>query len=187
MASSSNSDEQGSYDGHDSPAGSEFDLDFSTSPGSTMQDFMCEEDQLATSPQSPEGESSVPQSEARTLLILPVPLGPRNTFFFLDHTRRLAATHYQTEQKHTVPTTATAPQFLIKFYIRSNASMFNTRDKLKTILGWCEQLFVLPAINHLLHELGLSGTSIRFEMYDGLESFEVLITLLHLLLPCRKD
>lgn len=73
------------------------------------------------------------------------------------------------------PPAVPAPQFLLKFYIRSNAAMFNTRENLRVILGWCEKLLVLPAINHLLHELGLSGTSIRLEMYDGLGSFEVIL------------
>jgi hypothetical protein len=46
------------------------------------------------------------------------------------------------------------------------------------ILGWCEKLLLLPAIDHrLLHELGLSGTSVRFGTYVGLDSCEVSLAL----------
>jgi hypothetical protein len=172
MAASSNSDEQG-HDEHASAAGFEFEVDFSTSPEAPAQDFMFGEQQLLTSSSTPEHDSSAPEGAARNLLIIPAPLGSRNTVFFLDNCRRLAVTHYQTELTFTAPAAVTTPQFSLQFYIRSNESMFNTRDNLMTILGWCEKLLLLPAIEHLLHELGLSGTSIRFEVYDGFDSFKV--------------
>jgi len=180
------------------------DLDFSMTPESPMLDLLSEEEILPTPSAVSDFDDSAPKGGARALLIVPVPPGTRKTCFFLDHTRRLAVTHHQTESKPTsaeqneAPSASTldstmvlqrpsgsslsplavpAPQFLLKFYIRSNAAMFNSRENLRVILGWCEKLFVLPAINHLLHELGLSGTSIRFEMYDGLGSFEVILAL----------
>jgi hypothetical protein len=176
-------------------------LDFSTTPETTMLDLLSEEI-LPTPSTAPDFANSAPNSEAGALLIVPVPPGTRKTCFFLDHTRRLAVTHHQTEPKPTraeendapsvpslgstvipqglndsnpAPPAGPAPQFLLKFYIRSNAAMFNTRENLQVILGWCEKLFTLSAINNLLHELGLSGTSIRLEMYDGLGSFEVIL------------
>jgi hypothetical protein len=176
MASSLKPAEQDFYDDY-SAADSVLNLDFSTNTSSTMQDFLSDEEQLPRPSQTPNSDSPALQGEARPLLVAPAPLGPRNTAFFLDHTRRLAITHYQTDHRHTVPAAATAPQFLLQLYIRSNASMFDTRDNLKTILGWCEKLLVLPAINHLLHELGLSGTSMRLEMYDGLDSFKASLAL----------
>lgn len=172
------------------------DLDFSMTLETPMLDLLSEEEILPTPSAVPDFDDSAPKGEARALLIVPVPPGTRKTCFFLDHTRRLAVTHHQTEPKPTsaeeneapgasslgstsgsslAPLAVPAPQFLLKFYIRSNTAMFNTRENLQVILGWCERLFVLPAINHLLHELGLSGTSIRLEMYDGLGSFEVIL------------
>jgi hypothetical protein len=176
-------------------------LDFSTTPETTMLDLLSEEI-LPTPSTAPDFDNSAPKGEAGALLIVPVPPGTRKTCFFLDHTRRLAVTHHQTEPKPTraeendapsvpslgstvipqglndsnpAPPAGPAPQFLLKFYIRSNAAMFNTRENLQVVLGWCEKLFMLSAINNLLHELGLSGTSIRLEMYDGLGSFEVIL------------
>ena len=168
------------------------DLDFSMTLDTPMLDLLSEEEILPTPSVVPDFDHSPPKGDARPLLIVPVPPGTRKTCFFLDHTRRLAVTHHQTEPKPTsaeeneapsasplgsttTPLAVPAPRFLLKFYIRSNAAMFNTRENLRVILGWCEKLFVLSAINHLLHELGLSGTSIRLEMYDGLGSFEVIL------------
>ena len=178
------------------------DLDFSMTPETPMLDLLSEEEILPTPSAVPGFDDPALKGEARALMIVPVPPGTRKTCFFLDHTRRLAVTHHQTELKPTsseeneapsasplgsttvpqrpsgsslVPLAVPAPQFLLKFYIRSNTAMFNGRENLQVILGWCEKLFVLPAINHLLHELGLSGTSIRLEMYDGLGSFEVIL------------
>ena len=178
------------------------DLDFSMTPETPILDLLSEEEILPTPSAVPDFDDSAPKDEARALLIVPVPPGTRKTCFFLDHTRRLAVTYHQTEPKppsaeeneapsasplgstmapqrpsssSLAPLAAPAPQLLLKFYIRSNAAMFNTRENLQVILGWCERLFVLPAINHLLHELGLSGTSIRLEMYDGFGSFEVIL------------
>jgi hypothetical protein len=177
------------------------DLDFSITPETPMLDLLSEE-LLPTSSAAPDFDDSTPKGEARALLIVPVPPGTRKTCFFLDHSRRLAVTYHQTEPKpisteendapsasslestvipqdpsgsNPAPPAGPAPQFLLKFYIRSNAAMFNTQENLQVILGWCEKLFVLSAINNLLHELGLSGTSIRLEMYDGLGSFEVIL------------
>jgi hypothetical protein len=170
-------------------------LDFSMTPETPMLDLLSEEI-LPTPSTAPNFDNSAPKGEAGALLIVPVPPGTRKTCFFLDHTRRLAVTHHQTEPKPTraeendAPSVSyfgstvipqglsdsnPAPQFLLKFYIRSNAAMFNTRENLQVILGWCEKLFMLSAINNLLHELGLSGTSIRLEMYDGLGTFEVIL------------
>jgi hypothetical protein len=178
------------------------DLDFSMTPETAMLDLLSEEEILPTPSEAPGFDDPALKGEARALLIVPVPPGTRKTCFFLDHTRRLAVTHHQTEPKPTsaeendTPSASSlgstvipqgpsgsspaspavpAPEFLLKFYIRSNTAMFNTRENLQVILGWCEKLLVLPAINHLLHELGLSGTSIRLEMYDGLGSFEVIL------------
>jgi hypothetical protein len=178
------------------------DLDFSMTPETPMLDLLSEEEILPTPSAVPGFDDPALKGEARALMIVPVPPGTRKTCFFLDHTRRLAVTHHQTELKPTsseeneapsasslgsttvpqrpsgsslVPLAVPAPQFLLKFYIRSNTAMFNGRENLQVILGWCEKLFVLPAINHLLHELGLSGTSIRLEIYDGLGSFEVIL------------
>ena len=178
------------------------DLDFSMTLETPMLDLLSEEEILPTPSAVPDFDDSAPKDEARALLIVPVPPGTRKTCFFLDHTSRLAVTHHQTEPKpisaeeneapsasslgstmvpqrpsgsSLAPLAVPAPQFLLKFYIRSNAAMFNTRENLQVILGWCEKLFVLPAINHLLHELGLSGTSIRLEMYDAFGSFEVIL------------
>jgi hypothetical protein len=183
MALFSMHDEQG-YNDYDSGAGPDFDPDFSTSTGTPMQDFLSDEEQLSTfsqtpawtlfttTPDTPASDIPGPPGEPRTLWIIPAPLGPRNTVFFLDHTRHLAVTHYQTKDRTTLPTAIMAPQFLLQLYIRSNTSVINTRNNLKTIVGWCEQVLALQAINHLLHELRLSGISIRVEMYDGLENFK---------------
>jgi hypothetical protein len=177
------------------------DLDFSMTPEIPMIDLLSE-DILQTPSVAPDFEDSAPKDETGALLIVPVPPGTRKTYFFFDHTRRLAVTHYQTEPTPTdaeendspsasyIGSTVTpqdssgsnpaapagpVPQFLLKFYIRSNVAMFNSRENLQVILGWCEKLFMLSAINNLLHKLGLSGTSIRLEMYDGLGSFEVTL------------
>lgn len=177
------------------------DLDFSMTPETPIFDLLS--DDIPPTPSAAPGfDDSAPKGETGALLIVPVPPGIRKTCFFLDHTRRLAVTHHQTGPKPThaeendalsasslgstaipqdpsgsspAPPAGPAPQFLLKFYIRSNAAMFNTRENLQVILGWCEKLFMLSAINNLLHKLGLSGTSIRLEMYDGLGSFEVIL------------
>jgi hypothetical protein len=60
--------------------------------------------------------------------------------------------------------------------------MFNRPDALKTVLRWCENMLALSAVTHLLHQLGLSGTSVRVEMYDGLNSFKVRPASVHILL-----
>jgi hypothetical protein len=155
-----------------SPTRLEIDLDFPTTTSTSTHDLMSDQRVSAFSA-TPGSNGSASPDEAQPPLIVPAPLGPRNTIFFLDHRRRLAVTHYQTEDRSTPPTAVAAPQFVLRLYIRSSRSAFNTRDALMTILCWCEHLLVLPAVTHLLHELGLSGTSIRVEMYDGLDSFKV--------------
>lgn len=171
MALASTPDEQ-DFDTVYSPKCPEFDLDFPTGTCTSIHDFMSDQ-QVSAFCASPGSNSSASQDKTRSPMIIPAPLGPRNTIFFLDHMRRLAVTHYQTKDRSTLSTAVTAPQFVLRLYIRSNGSMFNTRDDLKTVLHWCENLLVLPAVTHLLHELGLSGTSIRVEMYDGLDNFQV--------------
>ena len=159
-----------------SAAGSEFDLDFSSGSGpTTTQDPLSDEaslDYISALPASATALAPI-ASPPRPPLIVRATRDSRNTFFFLDHTRRLAITHYQRVPRLPGIGEGLAPQFVLTVYIRSNLSMFSTPDDMRTILGWGENLLMLPAISHLLHELGLSAMSLRIELYDGQASFEV--------------
>jgi hypothetical protein len=160
---------------------SAFHLDLLTSSIAPNPGFMSDQ-HVSALPTTPSSNSSASVDRARHPLIIPAPWGPRDTVFFLDHMRRLAVTHYQTKDRSTLPTTVTAPKFVLRLYIRSSTSMFNKLDALETVLNWCENMLALSAVTHLLHQLGLSGTSVRVEMYGGLNSFKVRPGSVHLLL-----
>ena len=159
-----------------SAAGSEFDLDFSSCSNlATTQDPLSDKaslDHIFALPASATAPAPVASSPKQTLIVHAT-RDSRNTFFFLDHTRRLAITHHQRVPRPPDSGEDIAPQFVLTLYIRSSLSMFSNPDDMRTILGWGENLLMLPAISHLLHELGLSGMSMRIELYDGHGSFEV--------------
>src|SRR2546423_8809868 len=173
MTHSSVPEEQSCDDHNGSVTDFELDIGVSMSAGPTTHDFMSDEKQLPISSSTPDLGNSDSQDSSKHSLIVAPTISSRNTFFFLDHTGRLAVTHYQKGPRPTTAVETDAPQFVLQIYILSNESMFGTRDALKTTISWCEKLLLLPATTHLLHELGLTGTSVRFEMYDGLANFEV--------------
>lgn len=150
------------------------------SPASASEDEELEADTAFAGQSSPSvvvvGPSTVDastQSKIPNIRILPPQTADRallSSVFFRDHTRRLAVMHY----KSPTITPLAVPTFMVPIYIQCRGlSFFNSIKDVKTILLWCNQIRELAAFHHLLRVLALPKNSIRFELYDSLDNFQV--------------
>lgn len=132
---------------------------------------------------------------------------PANSYFFKDHTRRLAVAHFKrlmrpaeliaapstvlvsavtesaainTQGAPSTPRLVSSiPLFVIQIYLRYERSMFTGVQDLDTIMGWRHRILELSAIKYLLEQMGLHENNIRIEMYDSLATDEVSNTVVY--------